>query len=297
MRIANLAGRSALIAKGDSTLALDVQQASDRRFTPDPQAVWGDFEAFSDWANDINVAAHPDAVPFELAHLASPVPAPSQIFAIGLNYVDHAKESGLDVPEQPVVFTKFASSMTGASTTVTLTGERVDWEAEMVFVLSAGGRDIPVERGWAHVAALMVGQDISDRTVQQRGHPAQFSMGKSFAGYSPMGPWATTVDEVCINHDPDDLAISCTVAEGEVGPPRVLQDGRTSSMVFSVPELVARLSSIVELRPGDVVWTGTPAGVGMGRDPQQFLTPGQKLATRIEGLGEITQRLIASPIA
>ena len=290
MRIANLAGRAALI-DADAALALDVQKASDGRFGAEPQAVWAGFAPFRSWADGVDVAGHPDAAPFDVADLASPVPAPPQVLAIGLNYADHAAEAGLEVPEHPVVFTKFASSMTGASSTVTLTGDRVDWEAELVLVIGGGGRDVPAEQGWDHVAALMIGQDISDRTVQQRGRPAQFSMGKSFAGYSPMGPWATTVDEVRARHDPDDLAISCSVTDGADGQGRVLQDGRTSSMVFSVPQLVARLSTIVELRAGDVVWTGTPAGVGLGRDPQEFLSAGQVLTTRIEGLGEIVQHL------
>ena len=294
MRVANLAGRSTLVAGGDAgdpLVALDVARASEGRFGADPQAVWADFATFSAWAGAVDVAGHRDAAPFEVADLASPVPSPPQILAIGLNYADHAAEAGLEVPEHPVVFTKFASSMTGARATVTLTGDRVDWEAEMVLVIGGGGRDIPVQDGWDHVAALMVGQDISDRTVQQRGKPAQFSMGKSFAGYSPMGPWATTVDQVRAGHDVDDLAISCRVSDGEGEEGRVLQDGRTSSLVFSVPQLVARLSTVVELRAGDVVWTGTPAGVGLGRDPQEFLVPGQVLTTRIEGLGEIVQHL------
>ncbi len=291
MRIASLAGRATLIASGgDPLLALDVERASDGRFGPDPQGLWGD-AAFATWAAEVDVTGHRDAAPFDMADLASPVPAPPQVLAIGLNYADHAAEAGLDVPEHPVVFTKFASAIAGAHTNVTLTGDRVDWEAEMVLVIGGGGRDIAASDGWDHVAALMVGQDLSDRSVQQRGRPAQFSMGKSFAGYAPMGPWATTVDEVRAGHDVDDLAISCSITDGEGGESRVLQDGRTSSMVFSVPQLIARLSTIVELRPGDVIWTGTPAGVGLGRHPQEFLVPGQVLTTRIEGLGEITQIL------
>lgn len=292
MRIADLAGRCSLVS-ADGALALDVERAGDGRLGADPQAAWRDLDALRSWADGLDVAGHPGAAPFDAADLRCPVPAPSQVLAIGLNYADHAAEAGMTLPEHPMVFTKFASSLTGARATVALSGDRVDWEAELVLVVGTGGRDVPAASGWDHVAALTVGQDLSDRTVQQRGCPAQFSMGKSFAGYSPVGPWATTVDEVRAGHDVDDLAISCAVTGGGGGgAERVLQDGRTSSMVFGVPQLVARLSAVVELRPGDLVFTGTPAGVGLGRDPQEFLVPGQVLTTRVEGLGEITQHLV-----
>lgn len=284
MRIANLSGRAALIS---GTHAVDVERASGGRFAADPQQVWHDWAAFSDWGRAINVAAHPDSQPYTPRDLAAPVPRPSQVLAIGLNYADHAAESGLDVPENPVVFTKFASSLTGADVTVRLSGNRVDWEAELVVVVGRGGRDLT--DGWDAVAGLMVGQDLSDRTVQSWGKPAQFSLGKSFAAYAPTGPAVVTLDELRSGHDLDALHIQCRINDGDGRPERTLQDGTTADLLFSVPDLIGRLAAIVELRPGDLIFTGTPAGVGLGRTPQVFLKPGQRLTTEIEGLGSIRQ--------
>ncbi|MDQ1513563.1 MAG: 2,4-didehydro-3-deoxy-L-rhamnonate hydrolase [Microbacteriaceae bacterium] len=283
MRIGNLNGRAVLL--GGS--ALDIEHASEGRFDPDPLAVFRNLAAVLEWGRAIDVDGHPDARPFEPEDLGAPVPFPSQVFGIGLNYADHAAETGQDSPDEPLVFTKFPSSITGPYTTVRLAGDRVDWEAELVAVIGSGGRDIAESSGWNAVAGLMVGQDFSDRTVQNRGNRPQFSLGKSFEGYGPTGPAVVTLDELRTEHDPAALRVQCRVrdADGE----RDLQDGTTADMIFPIPVLVAKLSRIVELRPGDLIFTGTPAGVGIGRDPQQFLRPGQVLTTEIEGLGSIRQ--------
>ena|SRR5579875_1437323 len=285
MRIANLNGRAALVAER----ALDVATASDGRFGPDPSSIYAEWAAFRDWASQIDVDADPAAQPFTPDDLGAPVPAPQQVFAIGLNYADHANETSMALPQEPLVFTKWQSALAGPETTVRLSGDRVDWEAELVVVIGTGGRDLPAS--WDAVAGLTVGQDLSDRTVQNRGDRPQFGMGKSFAGYAPTGPAVVTLDEIRAAHDLDALEIGCSVADGDVE--RVLQDGTTADMVFAVPELVARLSAIVELRPGDLVFTGTPAGVGLGRKPPEFLRPGQILTTTIEGLGSIRQTFVA----
>jgi 2-keto-4-pentenoate hydratase/2-oxohepta-3-ene-1,7-dioic acid hydratase in catechol pathway len=287
MRIANISGRAVLLA---GTTALDVADASDGRFGPAPQAVYDDWDAVATWAADVDVSAHASARPFTPADLATPVPRPSQLFGIGLNYADHAAEAHLDVPENPLVFTKFPSSLTGAEAEVRLTGDHVDWEAELVVVIGRAGRDIAVADAWDHVAGLSVGQDLSDRTVQSWGNPAQFNLGKSFAGYAPVGPAVVSLDEVRAEHDLDALSVRCSL-QGEDGT-QTLQDGNTRDLIFPIPELVARLSAIVELRSGDLIFTGTPAGVGMGRKPPQFLAPGQTLVTEIEGVGTIRQRLV-----
>jgi 2-keto-4-pentenoate hydratase/2-oxohepta-3-ene-1,7-dioic acid hydratase in catechol pathway len=285
MRIANLDGRAVLLG----TKALDVATASEARFGPDPASVYRQWSAFRDWAAAIDVDAHPEARDFDPASLGAPVPAPPQVFAIGLNYADHAAETGMALPADPLVFTKFPSSLAGPESTVRLSGDRVDWEAELVVVIGEGGRDLPA--GWDAVAGLTVGQDLSDRTVQNRGDRPQFGLGKSFAGYGPTGPAVVTVDELRSGHDLGALRIGCRVSD-EDGD-RVLQDGTTADMVFPVPELVARLSAIVELRPGDLIFTGTPAGVGLGRKPPEFLQPGQVLTTEIEGIGSIRQTFTA----
>jgi 2-keto-4-pentenoate hydratase/2-oxohepta-3-ene-1,7-dioic acid hydratase in catechol pathway len=286
MRIANLTGRLVIVAGGR---ALDVEQSSSGQFGSDPQAVYGRWQEFVAWASTQDAST---GAPFDVADLQAAVPRPPQVFAIGLNYASHAGESGFDVPADPVVFTKFVSSFTGPDAYVTLTGDTVDWEAELVAVIGVGGRDIDEDRAWDHIAGLTVGQDLSDRTVQFWGHPPQFNLGKSRAQFAPVGPAVVTLDEVAAGADPSDLAVRCTVVRAD-GSSEVLQDGRTRDMIFTIPSLIARLSAVVELLPGDVIFTGTPEGVGHGRTPKLYLTDGDVLTTEIEALGSITQRFTA----
>lgn len=288
MRVANLDGRAVLL--GD-TRALDISTASGGRFPSAPQQLYASWSELSSWGEGIVVDDHPGALDYERATLGPPVPHPGQILAVGLNYADHALESGLALPEDPLVFTKFASSLVGPEAVVRLSGPRVDWEAELVVVIGTGGRDIPIERAWDAVAGLTIGQDISDRDVQWWGSSSQFSLGKSFAGYAPTGPAVVSVAEVGAAHQRDDLRVTCRSVD-QAGRERVLQDGRTRDMIFTVPHILQRLSAIVELMPGDLVFTGTPAGVGSGRTPEEFLTPGLSLTTEIEGLGSIHQRFV-----
>jgi len=284
MRVANLAGRLVLI---EGELALDVETASGGRLPAEPQRVFEAWPSFLAWAAGQSVMEA--GAPFEHEQLGPCVPRPPQVFAIGLNYANHADESGFAVPDDPVVFTKFPSSITGPDVEVGLSGDRVDWEAELVVVIGVGGRRIAEADAWGHVAGLTVGQDLSDRTVQFWGDPPQFSLGKSMAGYAPIGPWLVTPDEIAADREISDLGIECVLTEAD-GRQRVLQSGRTQDMIFPVPAILARLSAIVELLPGDLVFTGTPAGVGVGRTPPEFLRPGQSLTTSIEGIGSIRQR-------
>jgi 2,4-didehydro-3-deoxy-L-rhamnonate hydrolase len=278
MRIGTLAGRLALATEHG---AADVAESSGGRFGPDPQQVYEVWDEFRAWAAGLDLDALP-VRPYALADLGAPAPRPGQLFAIGLNYRDHAAEAGLSLPESPTVFTKFRSSITGPAGEIVLAGDTVDWEAELVVVIGRTARNVPVEQGWDHVAGLTVGQDLSERTVQGAGPAPQFSLGKSFPGFSPMGPWLVTLDEVrAAGLDPDALAIGTTVN----GEP--VQKGTTADLVFSVPSLVAELSAILELAPGDVIFTGTPAGVGAARTPPRFLAVGDELRTSIAGLGEL----------
>jgi 2-keto-4-pentenoate hydratase/2-oxohepta-3-ene-1,7-dioic acid hydratase in catechol pathway len=167
---------------------------------------------------------------------------------------------------------------------VELPSDNVDWEVELVVVIGREARRVPAEKGWDYVAGLTVGQDLSWRAVQTRGPAPQFSIGKSYPGFSPIGPVVVTPDEFA---DKDDLAIRCAL-DGEV-----LQDGRTSDLIFPVAELVSRLSESLTLYPGDLVFTGTPQGVGMGRKPQRFLVPGT-LVSHLEGVGDLTTHLVDS---
>ncbi len=278
MRIANLAGRLVLLA---DTGVVDVERASGGLFAADPQAVYTRWEEFVDWAAG---APAGDVVAVDETGLRAPAPAPAQIFGIGLNYRDHAAESGFDLPASPPVFTKFVSSLTGPSGDIVLAGPTVDWEVELVVVIGRAARHVSAEHGWDHVAGVTVGQDLSERTVQSAGPAPQFSLGKSFPGFGPTGPWLVTPDEL---PDRDDIALGCTV-NGES-----MQKGSTSDLIFPVPELVARLSAVLPLSPGDLIFTGTPAGVGAGRTPKRFLSVGDELVTTIAGVGEMRHRFVA----
>ncbi|WP_370963914.1 fumarylacetoacetate hydrolase family protein [Amycolatopsis sp. cg9] len=275
MRIANLAGRLVLLTGGG---AVDVERASAQRFSADPHAVYARWDEFVAWAAGVPATG---AEPFDEAGLRAPSPTPSQVFGVGLNYRDHAAESGLGLPDSPAVFTKFPSCLTGPHGGIALTGSTVDWEVELVAVIGREARHVPAERGWEHVAGLTAGQDLSDRTVQLAGPAPQFSLGKSAPGFGPTGPWLVTPDEFA---DRDDLELSSEVN----GEP--VQKGRTSDLVFPVAELVARLSAILPLRPGDLIFTGTPAGVGVARTPQRFLAAGDELVTTVEGIGSMRHR-------
>ena len=281
--IANLSGRLTLI---DRESAIDVAGLSDGRFGPAPADAYDRWDEFSAWLDTVELTES-DRSAFVADDLLTPVPRPSQIFAIGLNYADHAAESKMDLPEHLVVFTKFGSSLAGASTEVRLTSSTTDWEAELVVVIGRAGRAISEANAWDHVAGLAVGQDLSDRTVQSRGKPAQFSLGKSFAGFAPVGP-VLPVSQVSGR---DALSVTCTITTSD-GAKRILQDGTTADMVFPVAAIISRLSEIVELRPGDLIFTGTPSGVGIGRDPQEFLEAGSTLRTHIDQLYPISQRIV-----
>ncbi|MEV0472906.1 fumarylacetoacetate hydrolase family protein [Streptomyces prunicolor] len=280
MRVAHLSGRLALVHGGR---AIDVEQASGGRFSADTQAVYERWEEFRDWADRADL---PAGRSFEAAELGSPAPAPRQVFAIGLNYRDHASESGFAAPEGlPPVFTKFATSISGPVTDVALPPEgHTDWEVELVVVMGSRAEYVSKADAWGHVAGLAVGQDISERITQLAGPAPQFSLGKSLPGFTPIGPWLVTPDEF---DDPDDLELRCAINGEEV------QKGRTRDLIFSVPALINKLSAILPLLPGDVIFTGTPAGVGLGREPQRWLTPGDVLVSAVEGIGELRQTFTA----
>jgi 2,4-didehydro-3-deoxy-L-rhamnonate hydrolase len=281
VRIANVSGRLTLVRDEGG---IDVETASGGRFGPDPQAVYGQWKAFCAWADDApwRGAALIDPKPDDLG---APAPRPAQVFAIGMNYRDHAAETGLAVPDSPATFTKFPTCLAGPFADVVLPSEFVDWEVELVVVIGVRAHQVSRTSAWERVAGLTVGQDLSERIVQMSGG-GQFSLGKSFPGFGPTGPWLVTPDDLA---DPDDLELGCSVDGREV------QQSRTSQLVFGVPELIARLSAVLPLLPGDLIFTGTPAGVGATRQPAQFLSPGQVLTSYIDGVGTMANRLIAPP--
>jgi 2-keto-4-pentenoate hydratase/2-oxohepta-3-ene-1,7-dioic acid hydratase in catechol pathway len=273
MKLANLNGRSTLIF-GD--LALDVETASQGVWGSDPQGVYSDWAAFSTWAGAVPAGG----VAFDRADLDAPVPRPRQVFAIGVNYAEHAAESGYPAGSLPITFTKFPSSLTGPDAQVELPPGSVDWEVELVIVVGMGGKNVSREDAWKHVAGLTVGQDLSEREAQNAGAKPQYSLAKSHTGFGPTGPWLVTTDEF---ENPDDLAIRSTLS-GEV-----MQSSRTSNMIYSVPDLLFELSRVCELFPGDIIFSGTPEGVGNARTPKRFIGPDDDLLSEIEGIGHIHQ--------
>lgn len=284
MRIGTVDNRAYLIqTSGDQILGLDIASASEGRFSSIISELFSEWLALGQWADSVDFG-ETGARTLSAHELQAPVPSPRQIFAIGMNYKDHAAEVNLSLPTTPAVFTKYVSSLTGAMDTVALPSESVDWEVELVAVIGTGGRDIPENSALDHVAGYMVGQDLSDRDLQFAGGGApQFSAAKSYKGFAPTGPWLTSSDEVA---DPGNLSMMCSRGD------EVLQQGTTSNLVFDLPFLIHHLSSIVELYPGDLIFTGTPDGVGFGRSPKQYLVPGDELVSSIEGLGEIRQTFV-----
>ncbi len=278
VRVANHEGRLVIVTADG---AIDVERASGGRFGPAPMSAFDDWAAFRAWAETQSGTA----AALDPSRLGPPVPSPRQIFAVGLNYVRHAAESGLPLPERPLVFTKFASALTGPFGEVHLPSASVDWEVELVVVVGREGRHVAAADAWGYVAGLTAGQDFSDREVQSAGSPPQFSLGKSFPGFAPIGPYLVSVDEFA---DPDDLRVTTTVDS------EVKQDSRSSDLVFSVPYLVSYLSSIVTLLPGDLIFTGTPEGVGLGQTPPVYLRDGQVVQTTIETIGSMRHVMRAS---
>jgi 2,4-didehydro-3-deoxy-L-rhamnonate hydrolase len=286
MRIANHEGRLAVVA-GDAghEVAYDVEKNSSGRFGAGPQAIYDDWDAFTGWAASARLEG---GAPIRLAGLGSPAPAPRQVFGIGLNYRDHVAESGFAVPTgDPPVFTKFPSCITGPHGDIEMPpGGHVDWEVELVVIIGRRAEQVPAGRALEYVAGYAVGQDVSERVLQMASTPPQFSMGKSLPGFGPVGPWLVTLDDFA---DPNDLELGCEIN----GEP--VQSGRTSQLIFSVPALVAKLSATLPLLPGDVIFTGTPSGVGLGRTPPRWLADGDVLTSHIDGIGEMRHRFVAPP--
>lgn len=274
MRIANVGGRLALITHEG---VVDVARATAGRFSADPADAYERWDELREWAGFHSGAAEP----LGDRPLGPPSPSPRQVFAIGLNYAHHAAESKMGIPDFPATFTKFPTSLAAPDETVALPSANVDWEVELVVVVGRAAHEVDVEDGWAHVAGLTVGQDLSERRVQLRPPVPQFSLGKSYPGFSPIGPVLVTPDDL---PDPDDLEISCTLNGEQV------QHARTSDLIFTVPELISRLSSVVRMLPGDLIFTGTPSGIGAARKPPRYLAPGDELVSTIEGIGTLTTR-------
>ncbi|SET87968.1 fumarylacetoacetate hydrolase family protein [Nonomuraea wenchangensis] len=279
MRIANVDGRASIIV--DDSAYVDIAEQSSGRFGPDPRSVLEDWAAFREWSENAELGA---GRPLDPALLRAPVDEPRQVFAIGMNYLDHADEIGSEPPQSPSVFTKYLSCLSGPYEPIRLIDGSCDWEVEVVAVVGRHAYQVPAERGWDHVAGLTVGQDISERSRQTAGPMPQFSLAKSFPTFGPIGPWLVAADSL---PDRDRLTLGCSV-NGEI-----VQSGSTADLVFSIPELISRLSHTLPLMPGDLIFTGTPAGVGAGRSPQRFLQPGDVVESWVGGIGRMRNVCVA----
>lgn len=235
-------------------------------------------------------SARGDAIqPFNELELLAPLIPRENVFAIGRNYQEHAEESARMLQEEvkpPTVFTKAQTSITGPYSSIpidaTLTSQ-VDWEAELAVVLGRGGINIPRDRALEHVFGYTVMNDVSARDIQ-RGWGGQFFKGKSLDGFGPLGPWVVTADEI---PDPQSLRVRCRV-NGVIK-----QDNVTAAMIYPVADIIARLSLGMTLLPGNVIATGTPAGVGQAREPQEFLRPGDVLETEVVEIGTMRNPIVS----
>jgi 2-keto-4-pentenoate hydratase/2-oxohepta-3-ene-1,7-dioic acid hydratase in catechol pathway len=220
----------------------------------------------------------------EEVRLLAPIPRPPKIACVGLNYLDHVRETGLKVPEVPTIFSKFPTTVIGPEAPIVLpkVSTKPDYEAELAFVIGRGGRHIPAERWREHVFGYTCFNDVSARDYQMA--TSQWVIGKSFDTFGPMGPWIMSADEV---PDPHALDISLTL-DGET-----MQSSNTQYLIFKIPDLIEYLSDVCTLEPGDVVSTGTSGGVGFARKPPRYLRAGDRVNVRIEGIGELSNPVVA----
>jgi len=206
----------------------------------------------------------------------APISNPKNCYAVGLNYRNHAEEAGMEIPSVPMIFTKHTTCLVGPFSDVEMRSDHVDYEAELVAVIGKSGKDISKDDAWSHIAGLCVGQDISDRVVQFAAKPPQFNLGKSFDTFGPMGPYLVALDELEYEKG---FKIECKVNE------EIRQDDNTNDLIFDIPSIINYLSEIVTLNIGDVIFTGTPGGVGVMEG--KFLQEGDVITTKIEGLGTL----------
>jgi len=217
--------------------------------------------------------------------LLAPVIDPPKIICIGLNYRDHAAESGVPIPREPVVFSKFTTALIGPEAAIVLppVSQEVDYEAELVLVIGTGGRNIKADQAMAHLAGYTIGHDVSARDWQLRKDGKQWLAGKTFDTFAPTGPHLVTCDEA---PPADNMSIRLRLNG------KTMQDSNTRQLIFSPAELLAYLSLVVTLQPGDLVFTGTPPGVGVARKPPVFLKAGDVVEVEIDGLGVLRNPVI-----
>jgi 2-keto-4-pentenoate hydratase/2-oxohepta-3-ene-1,7-dioic acid hydratase in catechol pathway len=218
--------------------------------------------------------------------LLPPIPDPRKIVCLGLNYADHAKESGVQVPREPIIFSKYATALIGPEEPIVLPAisQEVDYEAELVVVIGKRGRNIPVDQAGRHIAGYTIGNDVSARDWQLKKDGKQWMAGKTFDTFAPTGPHLVTADEI---GDPHRLTIRLRLNG------RTMQESNTNQLIFKAGPIVAHLSKVFTLEPGDLIFTGTPSGVGFSRTPPVFLKAGDVVEVEIEDLGILRNPVIA----
>jgi 2-keto-4-pentenoate hydratase/2-oxohepta-3-ene-1,7-dioic acid hydratase in catechol pathway len=233
---------------------------------------------------EIDASRMPALIPLDRAQLLAPILNPPRIFCIGLNYRDHAIESKMEIPAVPTVFLKLASAIVGPDAPIVLPkrSNQPDYEVELAVVIGKGGFRIAADAWREHVFGYTILNDLSARDVQLA--TSQWTLGKSFPTFCPIGPAIVTADEI---PDPHALDIRLSI-DGEE-----LQHSSTRELIFPVPELIAYISSITPLQPGDIISTGTPPGVGLGRKPQRWLRPGETIVAEVAGLGRLVNPTVA----
>ena len=279
MKLANLGGRATVVvedAEGQAR-ALDVEEASGGALGADPMLLsdLAHHDALRELADEVEAESQPVLAQ---ARLGPPVPRPPKGFGVALNYRSHALESGRELPSEPHLFGKTENSVCGPFDEIIVPSGRskIDYEAELVIVFGRRCRAVDESDAWGCLAGVTCGQDVSDRAEQFRPPVKQFTIAKTYDTFGPIGPYLVTADEL---PDPDGLEI-----EGRLNG-EVMQHGNTDDLIFSVPALVAWLSRYITFRPGDLIWTGTPGGVGEARTPPVYLGAGDVLETEIAGIG------------
>jgi len=246
----------------------------------------GGTEAFQKVRGFVSQAPADATFPLASVKLCAPLPKPPKILCMGLNYRDHAEEAKLEIPKFPVIFAKYSNTVIGPGDHIVLprNSRKPDYEAEFAFAIGKAGRHIRAEDWRDYVFGYMNSNDVSARDLQMA--VSQWTMGKNFDTFAPMGPFLVSADEI---EDPHNLNISLTL-NGER-----MQNSNTRELIFKIPETIEFLSSVMTLEPGDVVMTGTPAGVGFSHKPPKWLTPGAEVVVQVEGLGELRNICVAEP--
>ena len=275
-KLANVSGRSVLV-NGDDYF--DLAKISEGNVSSDPSQVVNSLGAISKLYEQIDQFDASGSL--KDVQMGPPVTGSRNCFAVGLNYRNHAEESGMEIPPFPMIFTKHTSCINGPFDNIEMRSDIVDYEAELVAVIGKQGKNITSDEAWNHVAGLTVGQDISDRSVQFHATPPQFNLGKSFDTFGPIGPILVSPDQF---EDKSSLNLECSV-NGELR-----QKDNTNDLIFDIPYIISYVSEFITLEPGDLIFTGTPAGVGATQG--KLLKDGDILSTTISGIGTIENKCV-----